>query len=247
MVVREADHEDGGRAVEVARHAGAVHRRSTELTMTSNTHARTRSRLLPVLGFSLAFVLPLGCLPLASADGGPDQGGVVGTYAVRVTLTNCATGAPLGPPFDSLVTLHAGGTISESAGSLAFAPGQRSPGHGSWVKVGRHTYQQEMVALILFNTAANLPGTPTFDPTKPVTPGFQAGWQTVSHTIVFSDATHATSSGGNAFYTLAGTQYRTGCSTAGLERLVGRESTPRHPRGCPGGVGRFSVPCGRAG
>ena len=68
-------------------------------------------------------------------------------------------------------------------------------------------------------TSANLPGTPTFDPTRPVTPGFQAGWQTVSHTITFSDATHATSSGTNAFYTAAGVQYRTGCSTAAIERM----------------------------
>ena len=53
-----------------------------------------------------------------------------------------------------------------------------------------------------------------------MSPGFQAGWQTISHTITFSDPTHATSSGTNAFYTLAGAQYRTGCSTAALQRIL---------------------------
>ena len=216
------DAEDGGRIVEAARHAGAAIADTTELTMISNLPTGTRSRILAAFGATLALVLPLGSATLASADGGPDPGGIAGTYAVQVTLRDCASGAALGSAFDSLVTLHAGGTVSESAGGRALAPGQRSSGHGSWVKVGRRTYQQEMIALIVFDTPANLPGTPTFDPTKPITPGFQAGWQTVSHTVVFSDATHGTSSGGNAFYTLAGTQYRTGCSTAVLERILGR-------------------------
>ena len=143
--------------------------------------------------------------------------GLAGTWAVQVTLRNCATNAPSGS-FNSLVTFHRGGTISESAGSLAFAPGQRSPGHGTWARRNRNTYLQEMVALILFDTPPNLPG-PGFDPARPVSPGFSAGWQTVSHTVVFKDADHITSSGTNAFYNSSGDVYRTGCSTAVGERF----------------------------
>ena len=38
--------------------------------------------------------------------------------------------------------------------------------------------------------------------------------------MTFSDATHATSSGTNAFFTAAGVQYRTGCSTAVLTKVM---------------------------
>jgi hypothetical protein len=136
-----------------------------------------------------------------------------------VTLRDCGTGAPLGPPFNSLVAFHEGGTISESAASLAFAPGQRSPGLGAWTHRRGPTFRQEMVALILFDTAPNLPGTPGFDPAKPVSPGFSAGWQTVTHTVRLTDADHLQSSGTNAFYKTDGTLYRTGCSTAAAQRF----------------------------
>ena len=144
---------------------------------------------------------------------------LVGVWSVQVTLRNCATGAPLGPPFNSLVTYHQGGTVSEAAGSLSFAPGQRSPGHGVWSREPEHTFWQSMVALILFDTLPNLPGTPGFDPSKPVSPGFLAGWQTVSHTVTPTDADHLTSEGTNAFYKLTGELYRTGCSTAVGQRF----------------------------
>jgi hypothetical protein len=58
-----------------------------------------------------------------------------------------------------------------------------------------------------------VPGTPEFDPTKPVSPGFFAGWQLVSHTIELTDADNLSSTGTNAFYKFDGTEYRTGCST----------------------------------
>lgn len=182
------------------------------------SHALRASHVPTVLRMAVATLVTLGTTAPALADGADPR--VAGTYAVVVTLRDCATGAPAGPPFDALVTLHAGGTITETAGATAFAIGQRSDGHGAWDRIGRRTYSQEMIALIRFETAANLPGTPTFDPTKPVTPGFKRGWQTVSHTITFSDATHATSSGGNEFYDSAGNLYRTGCSTAVLERVL---------------------------
>jgi hypothetical protein len=117
---------------------------------------------------------------------------------------NCTTSLPLGPPFNSLVTFHRGGTMSETAGSLAFALGQRSPGTGVWTRQGAHVYLQRMVALILFETPPNLP----------FSPGFFAGSQTITQTVVLHDDDHFTSAGTNAFYRLNGDLDRTGCSTA---------------------------------
>jgi hypothetical protein len=184
----------------------------------TTSNAPRAPRILTALGLALTGLLTPGAAAPAHADGSDPR--VVGTYAVEVTVRDCTTGAPAGPPFAALVTLHAGGTISETPGASAFAIGQRANGHGTWRRTGRRTYSQEMIALIVFGTAANLPGTPTFDPTKPISPGFQAGWQTVSHTLTFSDATHGTSTGTNEFYDGAGNLYRTGCSTAALERVL---------------------------
>ncbi len=208
-------HDDG--RSQRSRHSGR--RRGTQESptiMTSNA-ARVPVRTVSILGLAMTAVVTAGAA-LAHA-GGPDPR-IAGTYAVQVTLRDCATGAPAGPPFDSLVTLHADGTLFETPGGRAFAPGQRGAGHGAWKKIGRHTYRQDVIALITFDTPANLPGTPTFDPSRPVTPGFQAGWSTIDHTITFSSATKGTSAGTNAFYTLAGAQYRTGCSTAALTKVT---------------------------
>ena len=174
-------------------------------------------RAAAVLGLTGALLAASG--GILSAKEGASQTNLVGAWAVQVTLRDCATNAPLGPPFNSLVSFHDGGTISESASSQAFAPGQRTSGHGAWSRQGRHTYDQQMINLIVFDTLPNLPGTPAFNPGLPVSPGFFAGWQTVSHSIKFTDADHFTSSGTNAFFKSDGTQYRTGCSTAAAQRF----------------------------
>lgn len=169
-------------------------------------------RITSTLFLMAALLTPAG----AQAD---PANGLVGAWRVLVTLRNCTTQAPLGPPVHALVSFHQGGTISESAGGVTFAPGQRSPGHGAWAKEGGHSYSQDMVAMILFDTPPNLPGTPTFDSTKPVSPGFFAGWVTIRHTIELTDEDHISSEGTNAFYKLSGEVYRTGCSTAIGERF----------------------------
>jgi len=53
----------------------------------------------------------------------------------------------------------------------------------------------------------------------PASPGFFAGWSTVTHTLTLIDPDHATSSGTNGFYRADGTLYRTGCSTAESTRF----------------------------
>jgi hypothetical protein len=77
------------------------------------------------------------------------------------------------------------------------------------------------VNLINFNSAPNLPNTPGYNPSLPISPGFFAGWATVTHTVELTDANHGTSYGTNAFYKAddPSTPYRTGCSTAESTRF----------------------------
>jgi hypothetical protein len=186
----------------------------TMLTTTSKT--MTSGRAAAAIALTGALLTAAGG-GTATAFGSPE--GLQGAWAVQVTLRDCATNAPLSAPFNSLASFHEGGTISESAGSLAIAPGQRSQGHGVWTRKGRQTFLQRMIALIVFDTPANLPGTPGFNPSVPVSPGFYAGWVTVTHTLRLTDENHATSAGTNEFYKSDGTLYRTGCSTAAAERF----------------------------
>jgi hypothetical protein len=187
-------------------------------TMTTSNAPLSPIRLISTFSLAVAVLVGPAGARTAQADGPFLR--PTGTYAVEVTLRDCTTGAPAGPAFPSLVTFHGDGSLFETPGGRAFAPGQRADGHGTWRRTGFSTVSQEMIALVVFDTPANLPGTPTFDPSKPITPGFQAGWQTVSHKVTFTDATHATSSGTNAFFTAAGVQYRTGCSTAVLSKVM---------------------------
>jgi hypothetical protein len=185
------------------------------------SHPRRRRRPFAVLAFAAALLATsagaLRAEPVA-AGANAESAGLVGTWTIQVTLRDCASNAALGS-FNSLVTFHRGGTISESAGSLTFEAGQRSAAQGTWARKGDNKFRQRMIALILFESPPNLPGTPTFDPSSPVSPGFRAGWQTVTHTIDVVDADHLTSAGTNAFYDATGAVYRTGCSTSVGQRF----------------------------
>lgn len=175
--------------------------------------------------------LALGCLGAtvvaasSIAAGTPQDAGhvsdpkIVGTWVVQVTLRDCTSGAPLRPAFNSLVTFHRGGTITESTAGHAFEPTQRTNAHGTWTRLPEGAYSQRMISLLLFDTPANLPGTPGFDPASPITPGFFAGWQTLTHTARMIDDDHSVSEGTNTFYKADGTVYRTGCSSAVAQRF----------------------------
>ena len=180
--------------------------------------ARRAGRFAATMGIACALLLASGSLALAGSARALPRNALVGTWAVRVTLRNCDTGASLGS-FNSLVTFHFGGTVSESTSSPTFAIGQRGPGHGNWDFDGHGTYSQRMVSLITFDTPANLPGTPGFNPSLPVSPGFFTGWSAITHQVELTDADHGTSAGTNEFVKADGTTYRTGCSTATLTRF----------------------------
>lgn len=155
----------------------------------------------------IALLLSIALAWSVSADSARDQQSgngrtVEGVWYVKVTIVDCATGAAIAPPVNSLVTFAAGGTIHEGVSGGGFAPGQRSDGHGIWKHGGGNTYDQRFVSTINFASAPG-PG-----------PGFEAGWMKVHHTVEMVDADHITSSGTNSFYRLNGDVYRTGCSTA---------------------------------
>ncbi len=172
------------------------------------------SRAVAVLALACALLVSSASTSPGQSNESASNNGLRGTWLVQVTLRNCATNTPLGT-FNSIVTFHRGGTLSESTSSLVFAIGQRSAGHGHWAAEGDRSYRQRMVSLINFDTAPNLPGTPGFDPSLPVTPGFFAGWATVSHTLKLTDADHASSVGTNEFFRTGETSpYRIGCSSA---------------------------------
>jgi hypothetical protein len=198
------------------RHRAAAPLLEVEMIQTSRFAHATRSTAIA------CFMLFLAGTSIAAADDSTEDSpsaGLVGTWMIQVTLRDCASGAPLGPAFPSLVTFHRDGTITEDPGSVAFAPGQRSSGHGTWTHQPGHTFAQEMIALVLFTTSPNLPSVPGFDPSKPVSPGFFAGSSTVSHTIRLTGRDQVESSGTNRFYNSNGEVYRTGCSTAMGQRF----------------------------
>lgn len=134
---------------------------------------------------------------------------LAGTWIVQVTLRNCQTQAPIGTPFNSIVTFMADGSVVEATEAPAFAPGQRTAAHGRWARLGPASFSQRMVALIGFETPPN----------PPSSPGFQRGGQVVTQVVTMTGANSFTSTGGNAFYDANVQLYRSGCSTATGQRF----------------------------
>jgi hypothetical protein len=133
-----------------------------------------------------------------------------GAWGVVTQPVDCTTNVPLGPPERGLVTYHLGGTFTESSGGLAFAPGQRSNGHGTWAATGGPGFNSRLVAMILFETAPNTP---------PGSPGFQAGWLVATHTITMSGPDNFTATASVQFANLTRSVYRSACATRVGERF----------------------------
>jgi hypothetical protein len=135
----------------------------------------------------------------------------VGTWEVTVGLVDCGTGAPIGPTFQSLLTFDADGTMAEITSSPAFAAGQRSGGAGVWQRSGPRSFEVRSEAFILFTTA----------PVLPSSPGFMAGTQTISQTIVFGKDPDqwTTSDAAVQFIDDNGNVYRQMCAQAAGQRF----------------------------
>jgi hypothetical protein len=179
---------------------GRVTRRDDEeVDMTGRTWM-ARGLTLAAAAFALA------AMPPAAVAQSLD---IEGLWLVQVQLRNSQTQAPLGAPFNSVVSFIADGNIVEATEAPAFAPGQRPPAHGRWTRLGPRTFSQQLLALIAFDTPPN----------PPVSPGFVRGGSVVSQTIEMSSSTSFTSSGTNGFYDASAQLYRSGCSTATGQRF----------------------------
>jgi len=139
-----------------------------------------------------------------SEERGPGRG-IAGVWRVEVQSYDCASNAPLGAPFSSVLTFSAGGTLSGSTTNPAFAPGQRGIDQGIWSREGANTYRAKDIAQLLFTTPPN----------PPMNPGFEAGSQILAQTITFNEGTdHFTSRATTEFLDASGNVYRQGCATA---------------------------------
>jgi hypothetical protein len=123
---------------------------------------------------------------------------------VKVTLVNCQTGDPLGPPpFSSLLTFARGGTLAEDTTNPSFAPGQRSPGQGVWETTSDDVFYARSVAFINFSTQA-----------------FEAGQQIIAQTISYDHQSDQWSAVAEIKFTdTNGAIYRQGCATATATRF----------------------------
>lgn len=144
----------------------------------------------------------------AAADAATE---LVGTWQVQVTQVDCQTGVPLSPPFSSLLTFNAGGTMAEDTINPAFGPGQRGTGQGVWKQRSGNVYRAKSVTFIKYTTAP--------DP-QTHNPGFEAGQQTITQIITFKSGEHAwNSTAAVAFFDTTGTVYRQGCAVASARRF----------------------------
>jgi hypothetical protein len=153
----------------------------------------------------LAFTLPAFAQRAQSA-----ASPLEGTWQVSVTLLNCQTGDPLGPPpFPSILTFSRGGTLAEDTTNPGFAPGQRGPGQGIWRTTEHDVFYAKSVAFINFTTPPAGPN-----------PGFNAGQQIIKQTITYDEASDTWSAVAAVSFTDTNHNvYRTGCSMATATRF----------------------------
>lgn len=135
---------------------------------------------------------------------------LVGTWRVTVQLYDCATEAPIGPPFASLLTFNEGGTIAGSTTNPGFAAAQRGPDQGIWSRTTQGTFNAKTVAFLYFTTPPN----------PPFNPGFQAGTQELTQHIEFDQASNEFKSDATTeFFDVNGNSYRKGCAFAVAQRF----------------------------
>ncbi len=141
-------------------------------------------------------------LSAAQAKG---NAGIEGTWRVTVSQKVCATGAPIGLPFHSLLTFAQGGTMTGTTANSAFLTGQRTGDYGVWSRGAGRVYSATDEAFLLFGGG-----------------GFIQGSQVISHSISLTN-------GGTGFNDVATIQFydgngnpllaTPGCATAVGQRL----------------------------
>jgi len=108
--------------------------------------------------FTLLIVLSIAGMSLlgfTSARGGDQAGDVVGTYILTVTAVGT-------PPFSELLTLHRGGTLSETNTTLhpnsanQFFPFNGSDGYGAWKRGPENTVVIKFVKMVFDGDNAHI-------------------------------------------------------------------------------------------
>jgi hypothetical protein len=152
----------------------------------------------------VAMVLAVMGQSALAQDPGSAASPLIGTWQVKVTLLNCQTGDPLGPPpFSSLLTFARGGTLSEATTNPSFAIGQRSPGQGVWETKSHDVFYVRIVAFLNFST-----------------PGFEAGQQIIEQTMTYEEQSDQLSAVvAISFTDTNGGVYRQGCAMATARRF----------------------------
>ena len=132
------------------------------------------------------------------------RGAIVGTWQVQVQSYVCGTNTLIGQPFASILSFHQGGTLTGTTTNPAFAQGQRGIDQGIW-SYDDGVFKAKDIAFIFFTSPA--------DP--PLSPGFEAGAQTLSQTITLKDdSDQFTSEATTEFMDVEAKVYRTACATA---------------------------------
>ncbi len=141
----------------------------------------------------------VSCPAAADGDDLDKSGNLVGSWRVNLTPYICSTGVPLPPQFsfDSLMTFHSGGTLTETTSNPSFQAGQRSPGLGYWKHTQRRSFEVVFEAFVQF-TAGN----------------YTRGRQRVEWDLDLVDADHWNLIGLVAFTDLAGAPISGGCVRA---------------------------------
>jgi hypothetical protein len=128
-----------------------------------------------------------------------DDGKLVGTWDVQVTLRNCQTGAAL-RTFPSATTFMLGGTMLDSTSGIPQA--LKTPGHGVWNQIERNTYRFKFKSFN-FDAAGNF-----------------TGWTIISHEAQLNRQANEVESAGTAeVYAPNGTLVFSGCSTTTATRF----------------------------
>ncbi len=152
-------------------------------------------------GFGLLLIVERGT---AAHSGDWDREGrsLEGTWVVTVTQHACPNGPAIAPPFTSLLTFNAGGTMTETTNNPMFFPALRGPGHGVWEHTGRHTYSADSLAFITVN-------------------GALAKTQKISQTIEMGEDRNkfTTTEASVQFFDTAGNLLVTGCASATGQRF----------------------------
>jgi len=136
---------------------------------------------------------------------------LVGSWRVTTTPYDCATGELLTfAAFEEYMTFGAEGTLTETTSNPAFQPGQRSPGHGFWERIGRGSYHAVFKAFIQFESVV----------TPPAPPRYLRGTQHVDHGIDLLDSNRWESTAAVSFFDVHGTlSPPSGCAAAAAVRI----------------------------